>query len=469
MKILVCGAGRITDELLKRVSEDWAITVVDKNENKLGDLSHRFASVRRVVHGDASSPVVLEEAGLSGQDYVLALTNDDRVNHAIATFAEKQKIRNIMAVVRDPEMLPKLRELNVWTTLTTTVAARKIYNHLKDPRLSVIDLGQGEGEILELELDDTMSARMKNVKDFNGEDWRLIGILRKGHLIFPKPERAFQKGDRLLILGKSDLFEAFVDYFDREKLHFPLNYGQVLVLGILPEGASDKSGLFNEALYLARNTQIEKLRVVCDRTCTIRDQIEQWAESLHIDIESSEGSIREAVAKVENAGIIVLPVLSASFLESVAKPVMISFAHALECPLLISRNAIPYENILVPFNGNDVAESALEVAIDLAGQCDARLSVLMVEEPDFLHGNHESPDRWRENMAARVRFIAHIRKTRIDEQVRSGNPVKEILFAARQYDLLIIASSHARKELLEPNVAETIVREAPCSVLVVTN
>lgn len=154
MKVLVCGVGRITDELLKRVSEDWEITVVEKDEKKLEFLNDRFPNILRAMHGDASSPVVLEQAGLAKQDYVLALTNDDRVNYAIAAFAKEKNIHNIMAVVRDPEILPKFKGLDVWTTPTATTLARKIYNHLKDPHLNVIDLGQGEGEILELELDD---------------------------------------------------------------------------------------------------------------------------------------------------------------------------------------------------------------------------------------------------------------------------------------------------------------------------
>ena len=137
MKILICGAGRIADELLKRFSENWDTTLIDKNENNLGLFSKRFPSLNRIVIGDASSPVVLDEAGLEQQDYVVTLTPDDRVNLAIVTFAREKKVKNVLVLVHDPVMMPQFQEQEAWTVLLTAVAARRVYQYLKDPRVNV--------------------------------------------------------------------------------------------------------------------------------------------------------------------------------------------------------------------------------------------------------------------------------------------------------------------------------------------
>lgn len=108
MKLLVCGAGRITDELLKRIGSNWKITLIEKEEAKLAPFSNRFPNVVRVLTEDASSRVVLEKAGLSEQDGVLAMTNDDAVNLVIARFARQADVKAVLAVVRDPENLPRL-------------------------------------------------------------------------------------------------------------------------------------------------------------------------------------------------------------------------------------------------------------------------------------------------------------------------------------------------------------------------
>jgi|GEM_PF-2701650 len=150
MKILICGAGRITDELLKRIGENWQITLIDKTADKLTPFSNRFPSVVRLLAEDASSPVVLEKAGLSEQDCVLALTNEDPVNLAIVRFAQQTDVKNVLSVVRNPEMLPEFQELGIWTVSLATDMARKIYQFLKDPRIRIIPLGEGEGELMEL-------------------------------------------------------------------------------------------------------------------------------------------------------------------------------------------------------------------------------------------------------------------------------------------------------------------------------
>ena len=67
MKILVCGAGRITDELLKRIGTNWEITLIDKEETRLTPFSNRFPTIVRTITADASSPVVLNKAGLADQ------------------------------------------------------------------------------------------------------------------------------------------------------------------------------------------------------------------------------------------------------------------------------------------------------------------------------------------------------------------------------------------------------------------
>jgi hypothetical protein len=41
MKILICGAGRITDERLKRIGANWQITRIDKKGDTRAPFSDR--------------------------------------------------------------------------------------------------------------------------------------------------------------------------------------------------------------------------------------------------------------------------------------------------------------------------------------------------------------------------------------------------------------------------------------------
>ncbi|MGB6931035.1 MAG: NAD-binding protein [Syntrophobacteria bacterium] len=74
MKVLICGAGKVTRHLLARLGESWHVTLIDKSEDKLQDLIAKSENVQKVIAADGSSPVTLDDAGVVDFDYVLALT-----------------------------------------------------------------------------------------------------------------------------------------------------------------------------------------------------------------------------------------------------------------------------------------------------------------------------------------------------------------------------------------------------------
>ena len=79
MKILIVGVGRVgagLAQILVNGKDD--VTVVDTDHERLNDLQERFDL--RTVHGDASSPVVLEKAGAHEVDLMVACSATDAVN-----------------------------------------------------------------------------------------------------------------------------------------------------------------------------------------------------------------------------------------------------------------------------------------------------------------------------------------------------------------------------------------------------
>jgi Trk K+ transport system NAD-binding subunit len=311
MKIIICGAGRIADELLKRVSANWEITLLDKEEDKLAPFSSRFPNIVRLMAEDASSPVVLEKAQLASQDCVLAMTNDDATNLVITRFAREADVNNVLAVVRDPEILPDFHALDVWTISMVTDVARKIYQFLKDPRIRIIDLGEGEGELIELAVGHHDLSRLRDIITQPDPQWRVVGILRENKLLFPDRLGAIKEGDRLLILGEAELYNTFSNRLEENQPHFPRTYGQQMILGIEDEGSLDITELLNEAFYLAQGTHIEQIKTVYETTAAdIGQVLSRWAESLQIETLEGGGDVKKkalSVAQENDVGIVVLP------------------------------------------------------------------------------------------------------------------------------------------------------------------
>jgi Trk K+ transport system NAD-binding subunit/nucleotide-binding universal stress UspA family protein len=470
MKLLICGVGNIAAELLHRLGEKWKVTLVDKDETQLNPFPTRFESVVKIVAGDASSPVVLEEAGLAEHDYLIAMADSDRVNLAACKFAKEAGLRNIMALVTDPENIGGFEELGVRPLPLTGLVARNIYQYLQDPRIRVSTIGQGEVELLDVEVEPNLSLMGRPVSDFLHLEWRIAGVLRKGRLIFPDEDFVFQEGDRALVLGKADLFDEVCEAMQCAEPHFPRTYGSSLVLSV-PDGFGDRSAdMLKEAIHLARNTKILHIVALCGPE-TEKGGIENRGAGQQFDIrvEVVEGDFGQRVqqtAEEENAGVVLVPPPSPGMIDSLTRPATIAQVHELPCPLLVLRGTHPYKKILACFDGSSMAELALETALDLSRQLEAELTVAAVAEPEFLHG--EGGGDWAERVMGQARELAHIDKVKIEEVRLTGNPVRELTKLAEAFNLVVIGSGRREKEVFTPHVGELLLRKCPCSILALT-
>lgn len=79
MKIIVCGAGQVGTSIAKHLSmEENDVTVIDHSHELINKISDTLDVKSRV--GSASHPTVLEEAGASSVDMIIAVTKSDEVN-----------------------------------------------------------------------------------------------------------------------------------------------------------------------------------------------------------------------------------------------------------------------------------------------------------------------------------------------------------------------------------------------------
>ena len=127
------------------------------------------------------------------------------------------------------------------------------------------------------------------------------------------------------------------------------------------------------------------------------------------------------------------------------------------------------QTLLVPIDGSPPSLAALDHGVELAVDYDARVDVLHVvplEDPlspdariEVEREMNEAVARARMTLGARVMFRTVV-----------GDPIREIVEAARQGIDLIVLGTHGRigrlHELLG-SVTEGVVRNAPCPVLTV--
>ena len=116
MKIIILGAGQVGRTAAYHLSREEAndVTVIDQNEEILRDLQDRLDI--RTVNGNASSPRILEAAGIADTDILVALTNSDEVNMLACHIA--------WTLYRTPKKIARVRSADAKEAFTAFIEKR---------------------------------------------------------------------------------------------------------------------------------------------------------------------------------------------------------------------------------------------------------------------------------------------------------------------------------------------------------
>jgi nucleotide-binding universal stress UspA family protein len=132
---------------------------------------------------------------------------------------------------------------------------------------------------------------------------------------------------------------------------------------------------------------------------------------------------------------------------------------------------LPTKHILVPMDWSEPSHRAFNLAISLAREHDAQLTILyVVPLPALMYG--PPLESYLEHLYEELcRLRPRDPKVRVRHLLAEGAPVATILNAARESGCdLIVMGTHGRRglnRLFRRSVAEEVVRRAPCLVLTV--
>ena len=141
-----------------------------------------------------------------------------------------------------------------------------------------------------------------------------------------------------------------------------------------------------------------------------------------------------------------------------------------------------FDRVLVPTDGSDLAQPAVEMALGLAETHDAALHVLfIVDQPTSVSGTGEgfsgldnlldALENEGQEVTNEIAEQARERDVETVPAVRRGNPHDDILEYANEHDIDIIAmGTHGRtgvKRALLGSVTEDVVRHSEVPVLTV--
>ena len=211
MKVAIVGAGKLGYRVAAALlGGDYAITIIDKNENVLSKLSQQLDVL--TINADARDINVLKSAGVSGFNYLLAVTDNDETNILIASFAKKLGCRRVIARVREPEHMNQLgfikETMGIDSIVNPDLAITvEIYKYLAEK----YTLSNGiftSGKIALIEFPSKKYPALLNLAIPQVKDvlpgMLIAAISRNGKVIIPHGDDMIKPGDFLYVIGEKD-------------------------------------------------------------------------------------------------------------------------------------------------------------------------------------------------------------------------------------------------------------------------
>ncbi len=217
MRIIILGAGQVGRTAAYHLSREEAneVTVVDVSEEALRELQDRLDI--RTVSGNGASPKVLESAGATSADIIVALTSSDEVNMLACQIAH--------TLYRTPTKIARIRAqeyfrregllggegglaVDMWISpeqLVTDYIERLIRNpgalqvlDFADGRVRLVGLRAHRGGLL---VGQELRALRQHIPN---TDARVAAIYRQGRSIVPEGDTVIEPDDEVFFIAARD-------------------------------------------------------------------------------------------------------------------------------------------------------------------------------------------------------------------------------------------------------------------------
>ena len=210
LNIFIVGCGKVGHTLTEHlVSEGHDITIIDTNERVIRDTAELFDVMG--IRGNGASLNVLEEAGVSKADLIIAVTGSDELNLLCCTIAKKANSGiGAIARVRNPDYAEELDYLRNQLGLSIIInpeleAAREIARMLSRPHaLAVSRFAKGHAELVRFKIPAGSVLEGKRIMDLDSIfkfGYLVCAVERAGEVSIPAGPFALQAGDEITIIS----------------------------------------------------------------------------------------------------------------------------------------------------------------------------------------------------------------------------------------------------------------------------
>ncbi len=202
MNVLIVGGGKLVYFIGRTfIAKGYTVSIINRNREECSKLARRLKAT--VIYGEGSDLNILEEAGASTVDTVLAVTPRDEDNLIVCQLAGLRfQVPRTIAMVNDPDNEEVFRKLGVMAVSTTRILTSIIEQRTGfEEIINLMPVGEGKVNVTEIVLGEGSPVVGRLLREFELPDNSLIAtIIRGDQAIVPRGGTALYRGDRLIVI-----------------------------------------------------------------------------------------------------------------------------------------------------------------------------------------------------------------------------------------------------------------------------
>ncbi len=223
-RVVIAGGGNIGLRVAKMIEGqgNMRAKIIERSRPRAEFAADNLARTI-VLNGDALDAGVLDEAGISDADALVALTDDDRVNLLASALAQEAGCPIGIALAKDTvfERISETLGVNALINPRATTVS-SILRHVRRGKVrAVYSVGGGEAEVIEAQVMATSPIAGKRIREITFPTGSIVGAIRSGQeIILPKGNTTVKVGDTLVVFAVrgavskvEQLFRVSMDFF----------------------------------------------------------------------------------------------------------------------------------------------------------------------------------------------------------------------------------------------------------------
>ncbi len=213
--VTIIGGGNV-GMMLAQTLEDVKIKtkIIEKNYERCEYLSQTLKNTL-VINGDGTDLKLLDQEEIGASDVTISVTNNDERNLLTSLLAKQLGTKRTITRVSKVLNIPLFEKVGVDIAISAKNSAlNEVKNALEESVGILATVEQGQGEVLEIDLD--IEFNNKKIMEFQFPKPAIVGVVQRGNgVIIPKGDTQVYSGDTLIIFTKAEDADIIKEFFNK--------------------------------------------------------------------------------------------------------------------------------------------------------------------------------------------------------------------------------------------------------------